>query len=234
MLLSCLVFVTDHNHFDRSWQLNFFFFFCRRPYLYNQSRSCSNQFLSQSTLGPINQGNPVSFSMQIAPVQSITLLSCLIFIQDDTQFGRYQQFNFGFDVDQTYTISHIIVLIGFRNRSCPIESITITQFCFQRRPHLYDQSHSCLIWPSSKWAPNPIYHIIVLSGFHHRLHPIQSVMKVQYLFGIEHTCTIDHIVVLSDFHHRPQTVRQVPTIQFWFQRGQDLYDRSRSCPLWFS
>ena len=78
-------------------------------------------------------------------------------------------------------INHVVVLTGFYSRSYAVRSATTTQFCFRRRSHLYDQSHSCPISFSSKWTLDLIGHV-VLSDFHHILHPIRFVTKVQYHF----------------------------------------------------
>ena len=38
----------------------------------------------------------------------------------------------------------------------------------------------------------------VLSSFHHKLHPAQSVMRVQFIFGVDHTYTIVHVIVVRN------------------------------------
>lgn len=111
------------------------------------------------------------------------------------------------DVNCTYTIDHVIFLSVFHHKPHLVQSVMKIQFHFLLqiacyRPHLYDQSHRCPIQFQSKEAPDLICHVVVLSGVRCRLHPVRSVMKVQYLFGIECTCIINHVIILSSFHHR--------------------------------
>ena len=86
------------------------------------------------------------------------LLSHLVFIIDHTQSNMSRQFSFDFDIDQTYIINHVVVLSGFCHRLDSFRLITITQFCFRSRPHLYDQSHSRHIWISLELALKLINH----------------------------------------------------------------------------
>ena len=148
MLLSCLVFVIDYTKFDQTQQLNFIFSidrtcminlvivlsgfhhrpqivrwvltvpiqFQHRPDLYDRSHHCLIKFLSQMTLDSIGLDNLVSFSMQTVVIQSITSLSCLIFITDHTWPDRPQQLSFDFGTNQTYVIGHVVVLSGFCHR----------------------------------------------------------------------------------------------------------------------
>ena len=63
--------------------------------------------------------------------------SYMVFIIDRTQLDRSRQFSFGFGIDQTNTIGHVIVLSGFCHR---LDMVAL--FHFWHRLHLYDQSCS--------------------------------------------------------------------------------------------
>ena len=82
----------------------------------------------------------------MTPIWSITLLSCLVFIINGTQSDKSWQFSFDFDLDQTYTFGRVVVLSGFYQIPHLVRSITITQFRFRLRPHLYDRSSHYSIW----------------------------------------------------------------------------------------
>ena len=133
----------------RSIMTTQFLFRCR-PHLYDQSHSCPIWFSSQSTPDLICHKSRVSFSMQIALVQSGTLLSCLVFLTNCTQSNSSSQFSFDFNIDQIYTINHVIVLFGFFHTSNSVRLVITTQFPFQCRLHLYNHSHRFPIWFSSQ------------------------------------------------------------------------------------
>lgn len=95
-----------------------------QTYLYNQSCCCPIFFYSLTKPYQIGYDSLALFLVKSGPVRSVTLLSCLIFV-----------------IDYTYTISRIVVLFGFRDRSHSVRLIMIVQFRFRRRPHLYVQSH---------------------------------------------------------------------------------------------
>ena len=116
--------------------------------------------------------------------RAIKFLFCLVFIIDHTRLDRSRLFNFGFNVDQIYTICHIILLSYFYHRPDSIRSVMEAQFCFWRGPHLYNQSHSCFIW------------------FLSYLEPDRSITTIQYRFLINCTYTIIRIIILSGFRHR--------------------------------
>ena len=54
--------------------------------------------------------------------------------------------------------SHIHCFVQFSSQSPPVRSITIVQYCFRHRLHLYNQSHCCTICFSTQIVPNSIYH----------------------------------------------------------------------------
>ena len=58
-----------------------------------------------------------------------------------------------------------------------------THVCFQRRPHLYDQSRSCLIWFSSQLALDPIGHNNLVSFLVYTT-PVQAITLLSNLILI--------------------------------------------------
>lgn len=101
---------------------------------------------------------------KIYHIRSLTLLFYLVFIANETQSVRSQQFSFSFSIDQTYTINHIVVVFGLHYRLDLVQLVRATSFVFD---------------------VNQIYtinHVVVLSGFCHNWHPIRLVTKVQYRF----------------------------------------------------
>ena len=126
-----------------------------------------------------------------------------------------------------------------------------TQFCFKRRSHLQNQSHSYPMLFSSQSAPDSISYESSVS-FSMYTTPISSITSLSCLvfiihstrldqsqnfsivFDVDHTCTIDHIIALSGFLQRPLPVKYVSTIQFRFQCRPDLYNPSHRCPTQFS
>ena len=49
--------------------------------------------------------------------RSVKSLSCMVFLIGHTQSDRSWQFSFGFGLDQTYKIAHIVFLSSFRQTS---------------------------------------------------------------------------------------------------------------------
>ena len=47
-------------------------------------------------------------------------------------------------------ISHIVVLYDFHHNQLLIRLVMTVQYCFRRKPLLYDRSHCCPIWFSSQ------------------------------------------------------------------------------------
>ena len=113
--------------------------------------NCSDRLDCVSTMTKTRYDNDVTML-----VCSITLLSCLVFVTGFIWSDRARQLNFIFNVDHTYTISYVIVVFGFPHRPHPIQLVMTTQFHFQRIPHLYDQSHCCLVWFSSQIVASQI------------------------------------------------------------------------------
>ena len=116
-------------------------------------------------------------------------------------------------------IGHVVVLLGFHHRPDLVLSTMATQFHFWHKPHLYNQSCSCLIWFSSQSVPDLIDYDSSISLLA-QISLVQLVTSFSYLvfithytrsnwsqqfsivFIIEYTYTIGHIVVLSGFHHK--------------------------------
>ena len=105
-------------------------------------------------------------------------------------------------------------------------------------------------------------HVIVLSIFNHKSHPIWFVTKVQLgftrrpyiyywvhhcsiwfssyttldaiIFGINCTYTIGHVIVFSCFCQRLHLFQSITKDHYCFHRRLYLYDQSHHCPIWFS
>ena len=160
-------------------------------------------------------------------------LSCLVFVTNNTRSDRSRQFSIIFGINQTYLISHIVIMSGFHHRLQPIWLVTIAQFHFRYKLHLYNRSQHL----NFVFGIEHIYminHVVVLSGFRHSQHPVRLVMIVYFVFRIGCSCTIDHVVVLSGFCHRLHRIRLITIGQFRFRRRPYLYDQSSCCPVWFS
>ena len=97
----------DHNS-SISWK--------PRPHMYDRSCCFLARISSHITLGPIDHDSSVSFLAYNTLVRSTILLFYLVFIINHTLSNRSWQFNFYFDVDQTYMIEHIIVFSDFRHK----------------------------------------------------------------------------------------------------------------------
>ena len=164
MLLSCLVFVTYRTRFDRCRQFSCDFF--RRPYLHNRSHCCPIWFLSQTTPSPISHNTLVYFLVLNTFVRSITLLSCLIFVTDNTRSDQSRWLNFIFDENRTCMVKHVVFLSGLGNISHLVRQVLIVQFRLHRRPHLQNWSCHCPIQFSSQTAPyqiGPNYLVLILA-----------------------------------------------------------------------
>ena len=127
------------------------FRFRRKLLIYDRSRHYPIWFSLKIVPNSFDHNSLVSFSTYTAPIWSITLLSCLVFVTNCTRFDRSMQLSFFlyvlyfyfFSVDHIYTISHIVVLSSFHHSRHLILSVLIVQFCFWCRPLLYDQSRCC-------------------------------------------------------------------------------------------
>lgn len=140
------------------------------------------------------------------------LLSYFAFITDRTQFNRSWQLSFNFGVDLIYTIRHVVILSGFRHSQHLIRSITITQFCFQHRPYLYNKS--CL----------PYLVFIKIGTWY------DWSQKFSSIFGIDRTCMIGHFVILSGFLWR----RYSSDRSWQFNIIFNVFVQSCQCIIWFS
>ena len=126
------------------------------------------------------------------------LLFGLVYVINHTLSNWSWQFTFTFSIKCTYTIGHVVVLSHFCHRPHPIWSTMKVQFYFRCRSH-YTISHvvSCLIFigehilSDGSWKFSFVFdvkqsymidHVVVLYGLHHRLHLIQSVMRVLFHF----------------------------------------------------
>ena len=151
------------------------FRFQHRLHLFDRSCRCPVWFSSQTTVGLIDHENPISFLSQIAPIQLITLLFCLVFLTNHTRSDRFRQFSFSFGIDRTqsdrsrqlsfifgidYTcmIDHVAVLSGFHHRPHTIRQVPTIHFRFQCGPVLYDRSCHCHVWFSSQIGHDLINH----------------------------------------------------------------------------
>lgn len=161
------------------------------------------------------------------------LLSCLIFVTNLTRPYQTYQLSFILSVHRTYMIGHVIVRSSLCNKQHPIQQVSIFQFHFQYKPNLYDQSRCYPDQFLSQTAPGPISHKSSIS-FSTQTIPLQSVKSLSYLvfvrdhtrfdrlqqpsfiFGVDHTFTINHIIVLSSFYHKPHLVQSTTTTQFHF------------------
>ena len=210
-------------------------------HLYDQSSHYSLLFSPQIALGLIDHNSLTLFSVQTAPIQSVMCLLCLVFITNCTWSNMSRHFSFNFGLDHTYRISYVVDLFGLHHISYLIQLVTVAQFHFRCRLHLYDQSYTCSIWFSSHSTLDPISHDSFIL-FSTQIVPIQTVTSLSYLVfvtyynrsdrsrqfsiisGVERTCTISHVVVLSSFYYRSHPVKQVSIVQFQFRCRTIWYD----------
>ena len=101
------------------------FWFWRRVDLYNQPRHYTISSSSLIAHCLINLESKVSYSMEITPVQSITSLSCLLFMMDRILSDMSWQFKSYCNVNHNCTISDIVFLSGLHHRPYPIRSVMI-------------------------------------------------------------------------------------------------------------
>ena len=165
MLLSCLVFVTDHNHFDRSWQLNFFFFvvdhictishvvvlssFCLSQHLVQSIKEIQYRFRCRSHLYNRSHCYHVLFSSKMTP-SSVGTNSLILVL---TQTKPIQ------------SVTSLFLLVFVTDR-VPSNQSQLLSFVFS-------VDHICMI-----------SHIVVLFGLHQSGHPIQSTTSLFYLVFI--------------------------------------------------
>lgn len=171
-------------------------------------------FLSQSAPNPISHESSVSFSKQTALVQSVTSLSCLILAKDDTQSDKPRKFCFDFNIDDTYTIGHIIFLFG------PVRTLSDRS---RQLSFVFNTNYMCTI-----------SHVVVLSSFHHSRRPIRSIMKVQYHFQRRLHLSIQSHHCLVQFSSWTTPSQLVMITLFHFRSRPYLYDWSSHCHIWFS
>ena len=111
-------------------------------------------------------------------------------------------------------ISHVVILYGFCYSWHPIQSVMIVQYCFWRRPHLYN-----------RWCSCPIFIINYTRSY--------VSWQLNFVFGVDRSYTISHVIVLSSFHHKSRLVWLVMITQFHFRHRPHLYDQSHQCRVWF-
>ena len=99
-----------------------FWFWCRVD-LYNQPRHYT--ILSSSLIAHclINLESKVSYSMEITPIQSVTSLSCLLFMMDRILSDMSWQFKSYCNVYHNCMISDIVFLSSLHHRPYPIKSV---------------------------------------------------------------------------------------------------------------
>lgn len=124
--------------------------------MYDRSLHCFVYFSSQIACCLIGHDNLVPISMWTTPVQSISSLSCLVFIIDHTLLEKSWKFTFDFDIDRTCTISLVVVLYHFHHKLYPIRSAITVQLHFQSRAKLYGRSHRFPVSSLSQTAHYPI------------------------------------------------------------------------------
>lgn len=148
-------------------------------------------------------------------------------------------------------ISHVVVLSTLRHRLYLIKSLMISQFHFQRRVNLCDQSCRCRVSTLSQITHCSIS-IDNLVSYFADITPPRSVMSLSYqlfvidrilfdrssqfifYFYVNRTYTISQVGVLSGLRHTSYPVRLIMTIHFRFRYSVDQYDRSYHCPFIFS
>ena len=151
-----------------------------RTHLEDRSSHCLVYFSKQTTPNQIGPNSLVLISAYTRPIRLITLLSYPIFIIDHTGFDRSQQLSFVFSVDHIYTISHLVVLSGFRHSQHPIRSVTSVLYHFRCRWSV--KSLSCLVF-TTNWT---------------RFNQSQ---QLNFDFSVDRIYRISNIVVLYVFHH---------------------------------
>ena len=172
--MSCLILVIDRTLFDWSLQYNIIFY---KDHTY--------------TIGHVIDLS--TFCDRSHLIQSVMIVSF------DFGVNRTCTISFIFYVKWTCTIDLIIVMSCPHQISHTILLILINQYHILQRSHLYDRSHHCLClvfiiahtMSNQSWQFNIIFyldhictidHIIVLSVFHDRPHPIWSIITVHFLF----------------------------------------------------
>ena len=126
------------------------------------------------------------------------------------------QLSFVFNIDCIYLISHVVILSSIHHSWDSIHLVTIVQYHFQHKLHLYDRSHHCLVQFSSQKTTSLIGHENLVS-FSTQTLSVQLVMQLSYLvfvivstrfdrsrkfniiFEGDRTFTISHVIFLLVF-----------------------------------
>lgn len=124
--------------------------------MYDRSHHCFVYFSSQIACCSIGHDSLVPISTWTTPVQSISSLSCLVFIMDHTLLDQSWKFTFDFDIDRTCMISLVVVLYHFHHKLYPIGLVITVQFHFQSIAKLYGRSHQFPVSSLSQTAHYPI------------------------------------------------------------------------------
>lgn len=103
-----------HNLYHVELDITVQFCFQHRANPYDQSHCCPISSSSQTTHCTIGLDSSLSYSAEITPIRSITLLSCLLFMMHLILSYPLLQFSSDFGVDRTYMINHVV------DNTCPI------------------------------------------------------------------------------------------------------------------
>lgn len=154
--------------------------------------------------------------MQTSPIQLVMSLSYLFFIIECTQSNRSRKLNSSFNVDRTYRLVMMFSCLVFLIDRIGFNLIGKLSFIF-----VIDRIYT-------------IGHDVVMFGFHHRRHLVQSVITIQYHFCRRLYLSIRPCHCPIWFFHKPYQVKQVPIFQFLFYLRSQLYNRSRRCLVSFT
>ena len=139
--------------------------------------------------------------------------------------------------------------ISFSTQTVTVRSVTTVQFSFQRRSHLYNESHSYPIWFLSQSTLDSISHDSSVSfstqtlhdrssrgliQFSHRLHLVKQVLVVQFWFRRRlHLCDLScHCSIQFSLKIEADPIDH-GSLVFFFRHKLHLYDQSCHCPIWF-
>ena len=119
-------------------------YFHRRPHMYDRSPRCLLQFSSQTT--PDQIGLDSSVLIRCRPNLYDQSHHCLVWFSLQNICNLI--------VHDISRISHIVVLYNFHHNQHLIRLVTIVQYRFQRKPHLCNRSHRCLVQFLSQCRPS--------------------------------------------------------------------------------
>lgn len=180
--------------------------FCHRLHLYSLLHHCHVCLSWYTACCPIGHASSVPILTSIAPVQSITLSSCLDFIIDCTLSDWLWLFNFFSTYDQS--------------RYCPF---LIHHKLYTIR--LVDNLISYSVEITHVWSV--MSYMVFMIGYILSNHSWQFDSD----FDVNHTYMASHVVVLFGLSHSLYPVGSIITIQFRFRWKVNLYNCSRHCPV---